>query len=113
MPKLPSDRCALFDLFNEVLILDKFRHEGGICRLYDYGVDAENYYIVMKMYRCNLRQWRLNDRRPLHQQLPIYLHIFRKFSLSHSLSLSPPLHRPSLPAYPPLPTLCAPLSFPP
>lgn len=38
LPKSMYDRCVLHDIFTEILIMDTFRRDQRICRLYDYGV---------------------------------------------------------------------------
>ena len=71
------DKCILFDIFTEITALESFRLEGCVTQLYDYGVDHESYYIVMKRYPNSLRQWRLNQIKPLEDMLSIYLNIFK------------------------------------
>jgi serine/threonine protein kinase len=44
--------------------------------LYDYGVDDENYWLVMKYYICSLRAWRKRQTRSLKENLPLYLNVF-------------------------------------
>ncbi len=46
------------------------------CHLYDYGVDDENYWLVMKFYLCSLRAWRKRQTRSLKENLPLYLNVF-------------------------------------
>ena len=58
---LPSDiydRCVLHDIFTEITCLEEFRLEKCVTDLYDYGVDKQSYYIVMKKYTCSLGEWR-------------------------------------------------------
>jgi len=71
------DKCVLYDIFTEITALESFRLEGCVTQLYDYGVDKESYYIVMKLYPNSLRQWRINQKKPLSEMLSVYLNIFR------------------------------------
>jgi serine/threonine protein kinase len=59
LPKSIYDRCVLHDIFTEITVLEELRLERCVSDLYDYGVDGNSYYIVMKRYACSLRQWRL------------------------------------------------------
>lgn len=77
-PKGIQDICVVHDIFNEILVMEKFRGDHRICRLYDYGVDNENYYIVMKEYKCSLKAWRQNQKTPLQQNMPLYMNVFKK-----------------------------------
>lgn len=58
VPKNIYDRCVLHDIFTEIASLEEFRLEKCVTDLYDYGVDENEYYIVMKMYTTSLKQWR-------------------------------------------------------
>lgn len=70
-------RCVLHDIFTEILILDKFKQDMRCCHQYDYGVDGESYWIIMKSYKCSLKEWRLRQGpATLAQSLPLYLNIF-------------------------------------
>ena len=71
------DRCVLHDSFTEILTLDMLKNDHRICRMYDFGVDNENYWIVMKAYKTSLRKWRIQRRGDtLHDMLPLYLNVF-------------------------------------
>lgn len=59
LPKAIHDRSVLHDIFTEITCLEEFRLEPCVTDLYDYGVDSQNYYIVMKRYSGSLRDWRL------------------------------------------------------
>lgn len=59
LPKSISERCVLHDIFTEIAVLEELRLERGVSELYDYGVDSDNYFIVMREYACSLRDWRL------------------------------------------------------
>ena len=70
-------RCDLFDIFTEVTALEMLRLEGCVTHLFDYGVDSNSYYIVIKKYDTSLREWRLNQKGKFEEMLPIYLNIFQ------------------------------------
>eukprot|EP01088_Endostelium_zonatum_P014717 TRINITY_DN3332_c0_g1_i2.p1 TRINITY_DN3332_c0_g1~~TRINITY_DN3332_c0_g1_i2.p1 ORF type:complete len:1535 (-),score=318.61 TRINITY_DN3332_c0_g1_i2:98-4702(-) len=79
VPKDITDRCTVHDIFSEVLILDKFRSDPRVSHMYDFGVDDEHYWIVMKLYKCSLKSWRekLKDT-PFEKNLRLYLNIYEK-----------------------------------
>ena len=58
-PTRPDRRCALFDIFAEVSILENLR--GSICtaELFSYGVTQDSYFVVMEYAAQNLTEWRL------------------------------------------------------
>jgi hypothetical protein len=58
VPTSVHDRCVLHDIFTEILILEQFRHDADACRLYDYGVDHQHYWITMRRYCGSLKEWR-------------------------------------------------------
>jgi serine/threonine protein kinase len=72
------DFCHLFDIFTEITALETFRMEGCVTHLFDYGVDSEYYYIVMKRYQMSLKDWRLKQSGTLNEMLPVYLNIFKE-----------------------------------
>ena len=76
VPKHIYDRCVLYDMFTEILILDRHRNDPRNCHLYDFGVDGENYWIIMKLYKSSLKTWRHKQTKPLSQNLPLYLNIY-------------------------------------
>ena len=43
---------------------------------YHYGTDGENYWLVMKQYRCSLKHWRERQELPLSAMLSVYLAVF-------------------------------------
>lgn len=45
------------------MILDAYKDDSRICKLYDYGVTEEHYWVIMKFYRCSLKEWRLRQTR--------------------------------------------------
>lgn len=78
VPKSIHSRCVLHDIFSEILIMDQFKGDPRICRMYDFGVDDEFYYIIMKEYKCSLKNWREKQTTPLSQLLPLYMRIYYK-----------------------------------
>lgn len=76
LPNTLFDRCVLHDIFTEVTLLDMYRADSRSCHLYDYGVDDENYWLVMQWYVTSLRGWRKRQTRPLSENLPLYLNVF-------------------------------------
>jgi len=88
IPQAITDRCVLHDIFTEITCLEEFRLEPCVTDLYDYGVDATGYYVVMKRYAGSLRSWRLRQNKPMLENLSLYLSIYREvlkcFSIIHS-----------------------------
>lgn len=78
LPQSIYDRCVLHDIFNEITCLEEFRLEHCVTDLYDYGVSEDSYYIVMKRYATSLREWRLKQAPNMHDNLSLYLSIFRE-----------------------------------
>lgn len=78
LPKSIWDRCVLHDIFTEILVLDAYKDDKRICKLYDYGVSEEHYWVIMRFYRCSLKEWRLRQTRPLSENLVLYLNIFSR-----------------------------------
>eukprot|EP00817_Percolomonadidae_sp_ATCC50343_P003480 CAMPEP_0117433320 /NCGR_PEP_ID=MMETSP0758-20121206/12699_1 /TAXON_ID=63605 /ORGANISM="Percolomonas cosmopolitus, Strain AE-1 (ATCC 50343)" /LENGTH=751 /DNA_ID=CAMNT_0005223901 /DNA_START=212 /DNA_END=2468 /DNA_ORIENTATION=+ len=81
-PKTIHGRCVAHDSFTEIVIMEKFKHTQHICLLYDYGLDDDSFYIVMKRYSCSLKSWREKQTKPLADMLPIYMKIFQKVMLA-------------------------------
>ena len=79
MPKSIYDRCVLHDIFTEITCLEELRLEQCVSDLYDYGVDGNSFYIVMKRYSSSLRQWRLEQSKGLNENLSLYLSIYKEF----------------------------------
>jgi serine/threonine protein kinase len=76
-PENIYDPCHLVDIFTEITALETFRLEGCVTHLFDYGVDNDAYYIVMKKYQMSLKEWRNQQTKPLSDMLFIYLNIFK------------------------------------
>jgi len=72
VPKSIHDRCVPHDIFAEITILDKWKADARICRLIDYGVDDNCFWIVMKRYKTSLKDWREKQTKTLEENLPLY-----------------------------------------
>ena len=66
------------DVFSEVAILEQLALKDNICQLYDYGIDSDSFYLVMKHYRCSLKQWRERQSQQPDKQLALYISIFNQ-----------------------------------
>jgi serine/threonine protein kinase len=78
VPHSVHDRCVLHDIFTEILILEHFRADPDSCRLFDFGLDHEHYWITMKRYCGSLKEWRNRQRKPLEANLLLYMNIYEK-----------------------------------
>lgn len=78
VPKSMHDRCVLHDIFTEIMVMDKFKNDPKIVHLYDYGVDEENFWIIMRLYKDSLKGWLKRQRTPSFENLPLYLNIYEK-----------------------------------
>lgn len=78
VPKSIYDRSVLHDIFTEIACLEEFRLERYITDLYDYGVDENDYYIVMKHYSTSLKAWRTELPGPYEDYLHLFLTLFRE-----------------------------------
>jgi len=76
MPKSVHDRCVLHDAFTEILVLERFRDDPRLCRLFDYGVDDEHYWVSMKRYTCSVKEWRMRQDAPLRDRLVLYCNVY-------------------------------------
>ena len=79
LPNDIYDRCVLHDIFTEITCLEEFRLEKCVTDLYDYGVDSQSYYIVMKKYATSLGEWRRNQGDSISvfkQNLSLYVSIY-------------------------------------
>lgn len=59
-------------------ILEQLALKDNICQLYDYGIDSDSFYLVMKHYRCSLKQWRERQSQQPERQLALYINIFKQ-----------------------------------
>ena len=88
VPKSIYDRCVLHDIFTEIASLEEFRLEKCVTDLYDYGLDENDYYIVMKRYTLSLKEWRTQQQGSLEENLPkcltIYKEILKAMQIIHN-----------------------------
>jgi hypothetical protein len=78
VPRSIYDRCVLHDIFTEIACLEEFRLERCITDLYDYGVDENDYYIIMKRYPSSLKEWRTSLPGKMEDNLLLFLSIYRE-----------------------------------
>lgn len=78
LPNSIYDRCVLHDIFTEITCLEEFRLEPCVTDLYDYGVDSNSYYIVMKRYTCSLSEWRKRQKPSFEDNKGLYLSVYRE-----------------------------------
>ena len=78
-PHTIENRCALYDVFTEVHIasFDAFRDKSSVVDIYDYGVDATGYHLIMKRYRHSLKEWRVSQSKSLKDNLSLYLSLYK------------------------------------
>ncbi|KAK9811788.1 hypothetical protein WJX72_010021 [[Myrmecia] bisecta] len=76
LPTSLHDPCYQVDMFSEVAILERFRGQASICQLYDYGIDADSFVLVLRCYRCSLKEWRTRQPPGPGPQLRLYLALF-------------------------------------
>jgi len=79
-PKHIQDRCAQVDFHSEVTILDTLAGRPSACQMFDFGLDlhADALLLVLKDYRCSLKQWRAVQSADPAGQLRLYYAIFRE-----------------------------------
>lgn len=92
VPKSIYDRCVLHDIFTEIASLEEFRLERCVTDLYDYGLDENDYYIVMKRYPICLKEWREKQQGSLEEILPrcltIYKEVLKAMQIIHNHNVS-------------------------
>jgi len=76
VPRSIQDRCVPHDIFTEITILDRWKADERICKLIDYGVDQNHFWIVMKRYSTSLKDWRDHQTKSLDENLLLYLNIY-------------------------------------
>ncbi len=79
-PKHIQDRCAQVDFHSEVTILDTLAGRPSACKMFDFGLDpgADALLLVLKDYRCSLKQWRAVQPSDPATQLRLYYAVFRE-----------------------------------
>lgn len=90
--KFNFQRCVLHDIFNEITCLETFRLSPNLVTLYDYGVTNSDYIIVMKKYPISLKEWRLELKGGMQDNLPtlltIYRHVLQGIQMLHSQNVT-------------------------
>lgn len=83
-PKHIQDRCAQVDFHSEVTILETLVGQPCACQMYDYGLDVEGdaMMLVLKDYRCSLKQWRAAQPAEPGPRLRLYYAIFKEVLLA-------------------------------
>jgi serine/threonine protein kinase len=77
VPQDHHHRCTLDEVYSEITILDQLRESAHVCRLLDYGVSDESYWIVLEHAAMNLKQWRRQDAPPLSPEtFPMFIRVF-------------------------------------
>lgn len=78
-PKHIQDRCTQVDFHSEVTILDTLAGQPRACQMFDFGLDpgADALILVLKDYRCSLKQWRAAQPADPAAQLRLYYAVFR------------------------------------
>eukprot|EP01028_Stygiella_incarcerata_P002315 TRINITY_DN1431_c0_g2_i1.p1 TRINITY_DN1431_c0_g2~~TRINITY_DN1431_c0_g2_i1.p1 ORF type:complete len:1864 (-),score=491.67 TRINITY_DN1431_c0_g2_i1:6686-12187(-) len=88
VPQNEYDRNTLIDMFTEILILERLRGDRRVVHLYDYGVDRDSYYIVMKYYPTTLTQWRKDHpNEDVCTYLRVYASILDTFRMIHEVGI--------------------------
>ena len=79
-PKHIQDRCAQVDFHSEVTILDILAGRPASCQMFDFGLDprADALLLVLKDYRCSLKQWRAAQPEDPAAQLRLYYSVYRE-----------------------------------
>lgn len=89
VPKSVFDRSTLSDIYSEVLILSQLKGMKSFCHLYDYGVDRDHFFLVLKHYPLSLSAWRssvgsIHRREVFQQVLAVFSQIIDSFLFLHS-----------------------------
>ena len=79
-PRHIQDRCSQVDVYSEVAILNVLAPKPLACKMFDHGLDpgSESLCLVLKDYKCSLKQWRAAQPSHPKDQLALYLTIFRE-----------------------------------
>jgi serine/threonine protein kinase len=79
-PEHIQDRCVQVDYHSEVTILEALTKRPSACQIYDYGLDPQGdaLHLVLKDYRCSLKQWRMAQPEDPGPRLRLYYAIYRE-----------------------------------
>ena len=73
VPRSAAGRCVLFDVFTEVSLLERCGGAAGVCKLLDYGVTPQHYWLVFERCALSLKAWRhQTPAPPLRQRLDAF-----------------------------------------
>lgn len=78
-----SHQFSIFpDVFSEIRLLSQLSDQRNVCQLLDYGVSADSYYLVMRLYTTSLLKWRTDHGNISHSPQytvfrQVYLEIYR------------------------------------
>lgn len=76
LPQNILDNCPLYNIFSEISALEVLRMNNCVSKLYDYGMDKNHYYIVMKNYKCSIKQWRENINKCIDNVVKNYIELY-------------------------------------
>lgn len=84
MPEHVQDRCVQVDFHSEVTILESLSGHSSACQMYDYGLDLNSraLTLVLKDYKCSLKQWRNAQPENAWPKLGLYYKIFREIVIA-------------------------------
>lgn len=69
-------RAVQVDIFSEIAVLERFKGRSGMCQLLDYGLDGDDFIMVLRHYSGSLKAWRDQMPGSPDGQLRLYLQIF-------------------------------------
>lgn len=83
-PKHNHDRCSQVEFYSEVSIHQRLLNHPRACQMLDFGVDtgADALVLVLKEYKCSLKQWRLSQEESPQHRVDTYWAIFREIVLA-------------------------------
>jgi len=76
LPATVHDGHALVDVFSEVALLQAFASNPAVCQVWDYGVEGDNFVLVLRRYEASLAQWRASLPSDPGPRLRLYFTIF-------------------------------------
>lgn len=79
-PKHNNDRCSQVEFYSEMFIHQSLENHPKACQMVDFGVDlsSDAMILVLKEYKCSLRQWRSRQNSEISANIGIYWMIFRE-----------------------------------
>ena len=73
VPHHPYDRNVLFDIFNEISVLDHFRLQSSVTKLLDFGASESDYFIILAKYPYTLKAFR---NKSSEKEIPLWLNLY-------------------------------------